>query len=849
MNMNRLYMKSIIWSLLGFLLLVSSCKDEDMGVAYDDGRYREVVLPLSYKVSTSVETRALSTNFEKSCIYQFKSSGEFVTKVDLKSTDDKVALYVPYTEGVTLQCVFIGNASIADVEADGVEVTDLESLLAKHLVINTNYNPGSDDKVLMSGVATVKNTTQSLAFTLHPNVAKVTVTIAGYSEKFNKLFSMQLRNVHNKIHYAHHAFTPEQKEGIHAAFAGDEDYGKDMTRYASESLPAKREEYNDGKVKFTWYVPHNFIGNKRPKVEDNQHTFVVLSYERREDWKTIRIPIYLAQRRDMDGDGKIYEDEVDTYNVEGGVVYNLTITLDDFVEIKEEHKTVELEKYVEFPENTNCHILNPNITGVGTVYSIPVSRAWQYWKDLRGQTLSDDYVVDVIWQDINKRVLTFCDSEGTTTNGQPQATFISSENNKGRDSRFYIKLLNDTPGNVLIGIKANAKSTEYLWSWHIWITDYNPNDVPVPSTEYPNHVFTVPGGEVHRYKDPFDINGNNIKQVFWSDPVNKDVVIMDRNLGAYSAEPTDNSADNIFRNAGMYYQYGRKDPFPASHMDENMTIPTPLYDITGARRLNNDGQRTHFTWADGRTDCVNHALNTTTGNDDATINYSINHPDVFILATSTGDWVPNSTYYVSNWNHNDLNKRDMNVKSLFDPCPLGWRVHRMGAMMIFSNDFRKQETLNKTYVKDNFTINGIKVTDRYYFHETHNDNDDDPATYLKENLNIVREEFLGSDENKIFNGYTFYIADYGKGPTAYYPRTNHRHVLEGFLVQTEDVCNWSIDGGLGDTDPAHVDHIHYGYHLDFYSTAKGGYMDMPDSAGKAYGLAVRCIKENAQESQ
>ena len=167
----------------------------------------------------------------------------------------------------------------------------------------------------------------------------------------------------------------------------------------------------------------------------------------------------------------------------------------------------------------------------------------------------------------------------------------------------------------------------------------------------------------------------------------------------------------------------------------------------------------------------------------------------------------------------------------------------MGAMMIFSNDFRAPETLNKIYVQGNFTINGINVSDRYYYYRTENDNDNNSTTMSNENLNIYREEFIYDGADKIFNGYTFYIADYGKGPTAYYPRTNHRLTINGFLVKTEDVCNWSIDGGLGDTNPAHVDFTHYGYHLDFYSTANGGYMDMPDSAGKAYGLTVRCIKE------
>lgn len=837
MNMNRLYMKSIIWSLLGFLLLVSSCKDEDMGVAYDDGRYREVVLPLSYKVSTSVETRALSTNFEKSCIYQFKSSGEFVTKVDLKSTDNKVALYVPYTEGVTLQCVFIGNASIADVEADGVKVTNLESLLAKHLVINTNYNPGSDDKVLMSGVATVFKATQSLEFTLKPNVAKYTLTINPYSERFNKLFSVQLRHVNNKIHFAHHAFTDEQKKEIHAAYADDENYGKDLIRYESEPLPgpAEYEKYKNGQVKYTWYIPHNYLGDKKPKVDDNQHTFFVISYERNEDWKTVMIPIYLAKR-----DGK-YEDDVTSYEVEAGVEYNVTVTLKNFVEITEENKTVNLEKYVEFPENTNCHILNPNITGVGTVYSIPVSRAWQYWTDLRGQTLSDDYVVDVIWQDINKRVLTFCDSEGSTANGQPQTAFISSENNKGKDSRFYIKLLNDTPGNVLIGIKANAQSTEYLWSWHIWITDYNPNDVPVAKNEYPEHVFTVPGGELHRYEDPFNwVNGQRVyvnDGVFWSKTEeSKGVYMMDRNLGAYSNKPEPTLRK--FINAGMYYQYGRKDPFPPSHISDDRELPesvTPLYKIDGSTRI--QPIATGLASTAGVYDCVKGHSNREFNDEVTSLNYSVKHPDVFIYrdATKGDDWVVDNKHYMNNWNNPVA--RAMDTKSIFDPCPLGWRISRMGSILIFSSGFKDAEILGNTYKSGNFKVGETTVTDRYFYYEQ-------PGTDM--NGDFIFSDILNTD----FLGWKFYINDYKKGATAYYPPTNFRDLASGPLVTTTAVCNWSIDGGLGadqygegHKDYNRLDRKDYGYHIDGRYNGVDNTLYLPDAAGRAYCLPVRCIKE------
>lgn len=850
--MKRFEILNITCILTAIIMLMPSCIEEDIDMGYDNGQYREVVLPLSYKVTSSVETKALpATSFDKACIYQFTSSGEFVTKADLKSDDKEVALYVPYTEQVTLQCVLIANASTSEVEADGIEVTDLQSLLDKHIVITTNYNPGSDEKVLMSGVSTVYHNTTSLSFTLRPNVAKLNLTILPYNkDNYNKLFSVQLRHVHNKIHFAHHAFTDEQKKNIHAksAHIGGvpvEGYGADLVKYESVPLPDDKN-YDKYPVTYSWYVPHNWLGDKKPYTEDNQHTLFVISYERHGDWKTIKIPIYLAQRSDKNNDGKIFEDEVDTYNVEAGVVYNVTVNLQKFIEISEEHKTVNLEKYVEFPANTNCHLLNPSTTGVGTVYSIPVSRAWEYW----GNKLPANtrWQAEIIWQDIDEAVLTFCDPDGAVS-GTQQTTYTGEgkDENTPEKSRFFLKLTKNRAGNALVGVKAldGPLAGKYIWSWHLWITDYNPNVAPTPSAEHPEYVFNVTGGEIHKYRDPFTTAGDNIKQVFWSDPQNKDVYIMDRNIGAYSADPSDNKANNVFRNAGMYYQYGRKDPFPASHTDQDMTNPTPLYDIEGKRRVNNNGQRTHFTFADGQTDCINHELNSNTGDADGTIAYSVNHPDIFICADIPGsaDWVPANKYYVSNWNHNNTTIRDMNAKSLFDPCPLGWRVHRMGAMMIFSNDFRAPEKLNNIYVQGDFTINGIYVSDRYYYYRTLNDNDNNSTTMSNENLNIYREEFIYDGADKIFNGYTFYIADYGKGPTAYYPRTNHRLTINGFLVKTEDVCNWSIDGGLGDTNPAHVDYTHYGYHLDFYSTAHGGYMDMPDSAGKAYGLTVRCIKE------
>jgi len=73
-----------------------------------------------------------------------------------------------------------------------------------------------------------------------------------------------------------------------------------------------------------------------------------------------------------------------------------------------------------------------------------------------------------------------------------------------------------TPGNALIAVK--DADGYILWSWHIWVVDYN------PEVQY----HTYPSG----------------------------AVMMDRDLGALS------NGDDIQSN-GLLYQWGRKDPFMA----------------------------------------------------------------------------------------------------------------------------------------------------------------------------------------------------------------------------------------------------------------------------------------------
>lgn len=149
-------------------------------------------------------------------------------------------------------------------------------------------------------------------------------------------------------------------------------------------------------------------------------------------------------------------------------------------------------------------------------------------------------------------------------------------------------------GNALIA--AYNSSDEIVWSWHIWMTD-QPDE--------------------QTYKDgDTDVSNNP--------------VMMDRNIGATSATPSDG-----VKTLGLLYQWGRKDPF-----------------LTGAamNSLTSRASSTLSTW-----------LGVESSETTATMAYSIQNP----------------TTYIGKLNANWCNSNDAHwasTKSIYDPSPYGWRV-------------------------------------------------------------------------------------------------------------------------------------------------------------------------------
>lgn len=112
--------------------------------------------------------------------------------------------------------------------------------------------------------------------------------------------------------------------------------------------------------------------------------------------------------------------------------------------------------------------------------------------------------------------------------------------------------------------------------------------------------------------------------------------MMDRNIGATSATPGDVGA------LGLLYQWGRKDPFLGS-ASTSATYPTAASTIS---------------WPE------NGYLEEIHGN----IIYATQNPNSFI--TNNSDW-----YYTgSEYTYNTRWTTSSSKKSIYDPCPLGWRV-------------------------------------------------------------------------------------------------------------------------------------------------------------------------------
>ena len=121
--------------------------------------------------------------------------------------------------------------------------------------------------------------------------------------------------------------------------------------------------------------------------------------------------------------------------------------------------------------------------------------------------------------------------------------------------------------------------------------------------------------------------------------------MMDRNLGATSVTPGDVGA------LGLLYQWGRKDPFLGSSSISSSTLA-----------------KSTITWPSA----------VETSSSVGTVDYVTSNPTTFV----TGDLSSNNNWHYSR--DNTLWTTSDKEKSIYDPCPAGWRVPDGGSSGVWS---------------------------------------------------------------------------------------------------------------------------------------------------------------------
>jgi len=304
--------------------------------------------------------------------------------------------------------------------------------------------------------------------------------------------------------------------------------------------------------------------------------------------------------------------------------------------------------------------------------------------------------IEIIWQTKN--------CIGDNTNGN--LVYLGPDT--GDKYRKIIVIAKDE-GNALIA--ARNSSGNIIWSWHIWVTKNEPDNL-ANAVVYTTYSWDSSG--IHGGKNAQRIPGYSI---------------MPCNLGALAFRAPDQSDYSVSRGGkfddaqiktfGMLYQWGRKDPFPP------MIYSTGTEDSNGTFEYTDDYTETHYAnnnttivhkssgfnsrFNNGsllRPDYVDYLFYSQLGEDHKqTVKYSIQHPTIYIAGTlrastanetyaNNGDWCRSGESDNRLWGGSATYNKSLEIegtgdyqgstvahlydnygeKSIFDPCPTGWRV-------------------------------------------------------------------------------------------------------------------------------------------------------------------------------
>ena len=325
---------------------------------------------------------------------------------------------------------------------------------------------------------------------------------------------------------------------------------------------------------------------------------------------------------------------------------------------------------------------------------------------------------------------------------------------------FEVKASDIQSGNAVVAVTKSdgAGSKIVLWSWHLWFAPKDALDkIKVTNHQNVNYYFTKEalGWKPTQWSGSTYSSARTVKvkveQTVANNSTKQDAVInITQNPGS------------VKRGATTLYQFGRKDAFPG---------------VDASKLAGNS----HFTENAG-------------GN--MSIENGIQHPDNFY--TWGGSWQNNYSYYNNLWSADNTttgNNDNPVVKTVYDPCPVGFKMPAPNAFTGFTT------TGNKSTTQSEFNVDGT----------------DNSQTY-KNNF-----------------GYNFWTSS-SKTATIYFPALGCRYFSTGSLSfgSVSFVGNygvyWSAVPGVDRNT---------GRHLEFTS----GHVSPLDRSNRAFGFPARPVSE------
>ena len=680
-----------------------------------------------------------TTSAGKLVLREYHAAGE------IQNDKLSVALY----DAAATKVYFVANVADDKFSSLPLNTTTLGAFETSVLDFADEAAAGSSGNGLpMAGVYEGAASAATADISLRRMVAKISFTckvdLAMSSESF-VLKKIGLKSVSNRTSYKDQT-VPGGTTGLYpAAEAGNfADYAEvDVTAQGSDPTAMATTG-----VTQVWYVPENLRGvvagltekQKGSRNAPEYSTFIEMSGDYTQGGETFEVTyrIYPGENASTD------------FNVVRNYRYAIATTIKG---INENDSRVMVNKGEDLDkdgETANCYLAHK----AGTVYKFDatvkgngaVTAAYnangQNAPAIDGTQTLSPVSAKVLWETGSKGSVI---ADGSLKVDNKGYVYFTTAGDKGSDI---------AEGNALIGVFSGADgSGTLLWSWHVWATRYDPE---TDNDTYVTWALAASGSG----------NGSIVTTS------SRSYTVMRFNLGADAS-----SAEGTVGRYGLLYQWGRKDPF------------------VGAAALNSTGtsyaatsNATGYEWKNRKN---SEAVAAATA--DASIGYAVQHPTEFLFYSgSPYDWLnvsADSDQRDNLWGNPNTAVTRPNAsqgsKSIYDPCPPGWRVAPQDTWTAFAKN----------------------------------------GTGGSSQQNVYPDTFSA--------GHSFYYDanDASSGKTAFFPAAGLRSGNSGELANTSSYgYYWSSSPNYGGDGSA-------GY-LSFYS----GSVYPLNNNNRALGFSVRCVQ-------